>query len=174
MEEQVLLVDQHDAVLGAVGKLEAHEKGLLHRAFSVFIFDRDGNLLMQRRAAGKYHSAGLWANTCCGHPRPAEALESAARRRLREEMGIACQLEHQFHFVYHANFQNGLQEHEVDHVFFGQCDAPPIPNAEEVQEWRYTSLADLDNELQRSPERFTAWLITCWPRIAGLRGLPRP
>ena len=89
-------------------------------------------------------------------------------------MGIACQLEHQFHFVYHANFQNGLQEHEVDHVFFGQCDAPPIPNAEEVQEWRYTSLADLDNELQRSPERFTAWLITCWPRIAGLRGLPRP
>lgn len=168
-EEHVVLVNEHDVVLGTMGKLEAHQKGLLHRAFSVFIFDREGRLLLQRRAASKYHSAGLWTNTCCSHPRPGEATEVAAVRRLQEEMGLRCRLEFSFSFQYKASFENGLHEHELDHVFFGQYDAAPDPDPTEVQEWRYASIAQLNDELTRTPDRFTAWLLACWPRIVALR-----
>lgn len=169
VEEHVVLVNERDDVLGTMGKLEAHEKGLLHRAFSAFVFDSEGRLLLQRRAAGKYHSAGLWTNTCCSHPRPGEALEAAAARRLREEMGLICPLEFSFSFIYKASFENGLHEHELDHVFFGQHDAPPDPDPAEVQEWRYASIAELTDELARTPARFTAWLATCWPRVVVMR-----
>ena len=172
-EEQVVLVDQRDVVLGTMGKLEAHQKGLLHRAFSVFIFDKEGRLLLQRRASGKYHSAGLWTNTCCSHPRPGEAPEFAAERRLREEMGLRCPLTFQFTFLYQASFDNGLHEHELDHVFFGQHSAPPRPDPIEVDEWRYITLAELNDEMSRTPERFTAWLLACWPRVAAMQAVVR-
>ncbi|MEO8590693.1 MAG: isopentenyl-diphosphate Delta-isomerase [Flavobacteriales bacterium] len=173
VEEQVVLVNEQDEVLGTMGKLEAHEKGVLHRAFSVFIFDQAGRLLLQRRASDKYHSAGLWTNTCCSHPRPGEELGTAGQRRLQEEMGIDCPLTARFHFIYRASFENGLHEFELDHVLFGQHDGPPDPDPREVQEWRYVDLDELSGELNRTPERFTAWLITCWPRVAALREMQR-
>lgn len=158
LEETVILVDEHDHAIGQMEKLTAHQKGLLHRAFSVFIFNRKGELLLQRRAARKYHSAGLWTNTCCSHPRPEEALEAAANRRLQEEMGMNCDLSKQFSFIYRADFPNGLIEHEFDHVFFGLSDLEPIPNKAEVEEWRYVSLESLSKEIDTQPEAFTAWL----------------
>jgi isopentenyl-diphosphate Delta-isomerase len=164
-EEQVVLVNERDEELGTMGKLEAHQKGALHRAFSVFLFDREGRLLLQRRASGKYHSAGLWTNTCCSHPRQGETLEAAAQRRLREEMGIEGHLEHRFSFIYKAGFDNGLHEHELDHVFFGRSDATPSPDPEEVAEWKRVPVQELDAEMKAHPERFTVWLRDCWPRI---------
>jgi isopentenyl-diphosphate Delta-isomerase len=164
-EEQVVLVNEHDEELGTMGKLEAHKKGVLHRAFSIFLFDGEGRLLLQQRAQGKYHSAGLWTNTCCSHPRQGETLQSAAHRRLQEEMGIDVLLEHRFSFIYQAHFDNGLQEHELDHVFFGNFDGIPIPNPAEVSAWRYATVNELDDEIRTYPDRFTAWLRDCWPRI---------
>lgn len=164
-EEQVVLVNERDEELGTMGKLEAHQKGALHRAFSVFLFDREGRLLLQRRAHGKYHSAGLWTNTCCSHPRLGESLEAAAQRRLREEMGIEGRLAHRFSFIYKAGFDNGLQEHELDHVFFGRHDGEPHPDPEEVAEWKRVPVQELDAEMKAHPERFTVWLRDCWPRI---------
>ncbi len=164
-EEQVVLVNERDEQIGTMGKLQAHLTGSLHRAFSVFLFDRKGRLLMQQRAAGKYHSAGLWTNTCCSHPRPGEALEAAARRRSQEEMGIATDLQHRFSFIYKASFENGLHEHELDHVFFGVTDREPVPDPEEVSAWRWMGVDDLNDELKKDPEQFTVWLRDCWPRI---------
>ena len=120
MQEQVILVDQQDREIGVAEKLEAHRKGKLHRAFSVFLFNAKDEMLLQQRAAEKYHSGGLWTNTCCSHPRPGEPTEAAARRRLREEMGISCNLNKAFDFIYRAEFDNGLIEHELDHVFIGR------------------------------------------------------
>src|SRR5688572_11010720 len=123
--EEVVLVDASDKVVGTMEKMEVHEKGLLHRAFSVFVFNSKRELLMQQRALQKYHSAGLWTNTCCSHPRPGEETISAAKRRLKEEMGLEIELESQFSFIYKTTFGNGLTEHEYDHVYFGFTDQPP-------------------------------------------------
>ena len=164
-EERVVLVNARDEAIGTAGKLEAHRKGLLHRAISVFIFNRKGELLLQRRAEGKYHSAGLWTNTCCSHPRENEDVAAAAVRRLKEEMGIVAPLEWRFSFTYHAHFENGLQEHEFDHVFFGRSELTPLPDPEEVAEWRWASIDAIRGELAADPDRFTAWFQEVWPRI---------
>lgn len=164
-QEHVVLVNEQDDVLGTMEKLEVHRKGALHRAFSIFLFDDEGRLLMQQRAASKYHSALLWTNTCCSHPRPEEPLEMAAKRRLQEEMGIGTDLQHRFSFIYKAAFGNGLQEHELDHVFFGRTNDIPSPDLDEVQAWRFVEMAALKLEMERAPEQFTAWLHHCWPML---------
>jgi isopentenyl-diphosphate delta-isomerase len=158
MGEYVIVVDERDRELGAAEKLEAHRAGALHRAFSVFVFDRDGRLLLQKRAAGKYHSAGLWSNTACGHPRPGEATPAAARRRLREEMGFDCELRGAFEFVYRAEVSGGLVEHEYDHVFFGRFDGEPAPEASEVEDWRWVSWDELRRDLRSRPDAYSYWL----------------
>lgn len=164
-EEQVVLVNEHDQALGQVGKLEAHQRGLLHRAFSVFVFDPRGRLLLQQRAAGKYHSAGLWTNTCCSHPRPGEEILNAAGRRLQEEMGIRCSLEPVFSFMYKEDVGQGLVEHELDHVLFGVYQGPIAPAAEEVAAYQWMRLHDLADDLRTSPERYTRWLHRCFPQV---------
>ena len=120
---------------------------------------------MQQRAPGKYHSAGLWTNTCCSHPRPGETLDDAARRRLYEEMGLEAELQHRFHFIYQASFQNGLHEHELDHVFFGVTDRDPRPDPLEVVDFKWMEVEELNDGLVAHPEKFTAWLHDCWPRV---------
>ena len=163
--EHVILVNEQDEMTGTMEKHEAHRKGVLHRAFSVFRFDAEGRLLLQQRAAGKYHSASLWTNTCCSHPRPGEDTAVAAVRRLQEEMGLHAALEHRFAFIYRAEVGHGLIEHELDHVFFGQAHATPNPDPTEAQDWRYVDMVALSAELEAHPERFTAWLRICWPQV---------
>lgn len=165
MEEQVVLVNENDEVVGLAGKLQAHQQGWLHRAFSVFIFNPEGKLLLQRRALGKYHSAGLWTNTCCSHPRAAEAVEDAALRRLQEEMGFATQLTRIFDFIYRADCGNGLTEHEFDHVFAGEFDGEYTSNADEVMESRYMSMEQVRQWMENSPHEFTVWFKIVFPRI---------
>lgn len=153
----VILVDRNDQPIGWAPKLEAHEKGLLHRAVSVLLFNSRGELLIQRRAAGKYHSGGLWANTCCSHPHRNECTASAAERRLREELGIAARLHYAGSFIYRARLDHGMTEHELDHVFIGRSDQAPIPDPEEVAEFRYLSLPEIREELAKHPEQYAAW-----------------
>ncbi|MBK8004525.1 MAG: isopentenyl-diphosphate Delta-isomerase [Gemmatimonadetes bacterium] len=157
-EEQVILVDPDNRPIGRLEKLRAHQEALLHRAFSVFVFDGRGRVLLQRRALGKYHSGGRWSNTCCGHPRPGEDTASAAVRRLGEEMGFTCPLEQRFDFSYRARVGHGLMEHEHDTVFVGRYDGPLAPNPDEVAEWRHVAVPALLGELRRAPNRFTVWL----------------
>jgi isopentenyl-diphosphate delta-isomerase len=166
-------VDADDRVVGAADKLEAHRTGVLHRAFSVFVFDTQGSLLLQQRARGKYHSGGLWTNTCCGHPRPGEATAAAAARRLREEMGIACAFREAGSFVYRAKVGGGLMEHELDHVFVGRCDREPRPAPTEVAGWRRVALGDLRTELDRAPTRFTTWFPRALAVALGAEALVR-
>lgn len=156
--ERVILVDERNCELGAVEKLRAHESGALHRAFSVFVFDPEGRLLLQRRARSKYHSGGLWSNTACGHPRPGEGTEAAARRRLREEMGFECELREAFHFTYRAELGGGLVEHEYDQVFVGEFAGEPAPDPTEVEAWRWVSMSELRRDLRTEPARYTFWL----------------
>ncbi len=165
MDELLILVDENDREIGSMEKLPVHEKGLLHRAFSVFIFNRAGELLLQQRADGKYHSGGLWTNTCCSHPRMGESLPDAAHRRLGEEMGMQSELEHQFYFRYKHQFSNGLTEHELDHVFFGKSDETPKPDPTEVKAWKYIKVQDLEKELASNSEKYTEWLRICFPRV---------
>jgi isopentenyl-diphosphate delta-isomerase len=160
MHEQVILVDEADRELGVLEKLAAHQNGgVLHRAVSVLLFDETSRLLLQQRAAEKYHCGGLWSNTCCTHPRPGEAPHAAARRRLREELGIAAPLRFAFSFIYRHTFDNGLTEHELDHVFWGRvASETPAPfDPSEVAAVRWVSRAELDAELAHAPERFTYW-----------------
>jgi isopentenyl-diphosphate delta-isomerase len=159
--EYVVLVDEQDKETGKMEKLQAHVEGRLHRAISVFIFNSKNELLLQQRAAEKYHSALLWTNTCCSHPRPGEHTFDAANRRLMEEMGIACDLSESFDFIYNASVENGLTEHEYDHVFTGSTDAVPAPDSSEVASWRYIGLEALHNEMQQSPGNFTVWFRIC-------------
>ncbi|MGZ3882828.1 MAG: isopentenyl-diphosphate Delta-isomerase [Bacteroidia bacterium] len=155
--EHVILVNEKDEATGTMEKMEAHEKGLLHRAFSVFIFNSKGEMLLQRRAAGKYHSAGLWTNTCCSHPRPGEDTRDAAQRRLKEEMGLFIELNFLSVFTYKTEFGNGLTEHEVDHVYIGKTDADPSPNPAEVDSFCWKLTEDIKEELRTDPEKFTSW-----------------
>ncbi len=158
--EQLILVDAEDRELGVGDKLQAHLMGTLHRAFSIFVFDSQGRLLIQKRALTKYHSGGLWSNTACGHPRPGESTISAAHRRLREEMGFDCDLGFAFGFLYRAELNNRLIEHEYDHVFVGSFDGEPAPELSEVQAWRWIPMTDLRTELREHPEKYSYWLRT--------------
>ena|SRR5690554_150822 len=165
MNEIITLVDQNDVSLGPIEKLEAHKKGLLHRAFSVFIFNSNGELLIQQRADEKYHSAGLWTNTCCSHPNYNETTPEAVRRRMNEEMGMTANVEFKFKFIYKATFENQLIEHEVDHVYFGISDDLPTINPDEVKNWKYINMEELQKEISIYPENYTPWLIICFPEV---------
>jgi isopentenyl-diphosphate delta-isomerase len=156
--ERVILVDENDSALGVLEKQRAHEEGKLHRAFSIFIFDARGRMLLQKRSRTKYHSGGLWSNACCGHPRPGEETRAAARRRLFEEMNLNCELREAFTFLYRVSFDNKLTEHELDHVLVGECDDVPAPDPSEVEDWKWLSLPDLRNEMLERAEDFTYWL----------------
>lgn len=156
-EEKVILVNEKDEPIGLMGKMEAHEKGLLHRAFSVFVFNDKDEVMIQQRAAHKYHSPLLWANTCCSHPREGEGVIEAGKRRLREEMGFETPLEHRTAFVYKAPFDNGLTEYEYDHILVGRYNGEPHINPDEVLNWRWVSLPQLQIEIKQTPEQFTAW-----------------
>jgi len=155
--EMVVLVDESDREVGLAPKLAAHADGVLHRAFSVFVLNARGEVMLQRRAPGKYHSGGLWTNSCCGHPRAGEPVAAAARRRLREEMGFDCVLTPAGTFVYRAEVGGGLREHEYDHVFTGRHDADPAPDPAEVCEWRWQSPQAALAEAEAHPARFTPW-----------------
>ena len=163
--EEVVLVNEADEELGTMEKMEAHEKGILHRAFSVFLFNDEGEMLLQQRAFEKYHSGGLWTNTCCSHPRPNENTKNAAIRRLVEEMGIEAEIEEVFSFTYKAELDKGMIEHELDHVFFGSFSGELTPNPEEVADYRYVSREILLDELRRNPEKFTEWFKIALPEV---------
>ena len=163
--EKVILVDKTDHQIGEMEKQEAHIKGLLHRAFSIFIFNSKGEVLLQQRALHKYHSGGLWTNTCCSHPRNGETTIQAANRRLMEEMGMSCVLTEEFSFIYKAKLDNDLYEHELDHVFFGTTDLLPQINKEEVADYKYSSFQDIQQEMKDYPERYTAWFKICFDEV---------
>lgn len=156
-EERVILVDEHDNEIGTMEKIEAHEKALLHRAFSIFVFNDDGQMMLQQRALSKYHSPGLWTNTCCSHPRPGESLEEATGRRIVEEMGFSCDMQEVFNFIYTAPFDDGLTEHELDHVFIGTYNEDPEINPEEVASWMWVEVDELLTDVNENPENYTEW-----------------
>lgn len=164
-EPQVILVNEHDQVLGTMPKMEAHLRGELHRAISIFVFDTDGNWLLQKRAAHKYHSAGLWTNTCCSHPYQNETAIDAAHRRLMEEMGMDCELNFAFKFLYRAELENDLIEHELDHVFIGFTNQIPLPYSEEVSEWQIMSFFDIDQDVELNPEKYTEWFKLLYKKV---------
>ncbi|MBI1316110.1 isopentenyl-diphosphate Delta-isomerase [bacterium] len=156
-EETVVLVDEQDREIGRMPKMQAHQSGTLHRALSVVVFDPQGRMLLQRRALDKYHSPGLWTNACCSHPRPGEAPDEAARRRCREELGLHLEVRFVFSFLYRAVFDNGLIEHELDHVFVAQSDALPWPEPAEVAEVCWVGRDELVDWMKSEPHAFTAW-----------------
>lgn len=155
--EYVILVDENDNEIGVMEKMQAHEKGLLHRAFSIFIFNEKEELLLQQRAVSKYHSGGLWTNTCCSHPRPNETIKDAAHRRLFEEMGMSCELKIKTNFIYKTSFGNGLTEHEFDYVLTGVTNQNPTINKEEVESYQWQSIDDIKKELVSNPDKYTSW-----------------
>lgn len=156
-EEYVILVDENDNEIGVMEKMKAHEQGVLHRAFSVFIFNDKEELLLQQRAISKYHSGGLWTNTCCSHPRPNETIKDAASRRLFEEMGLSCELKIKTNFIYKSSFENGLTEHELDYVLIGITNQNPLINKGEVENFRWMSVADIKKELISDSDKYTSW-----------------
>jgi isopentenyl-diphosphate Delta-isomerase len=162
---EVIVVNEKDEVLGKEEKMKAHIDGLLHRAFSVFIFNGKGEMLLQQRAIEKYHSGGLWTNACCSHPAPNENTEAAALRRLQEEMGFTTTITKQFDFVYKASFDNGLTEHEFDHVFTGLYEGAINFNPDEVMDYCYTEMDRIANSLQANPEQYTAWFQLAFPKV---------
>jgi isopentenyl-diphosphate delta-isomerase len=161
----VVTVNEKDEETGTMEKMEAHQKGILHRAFSIFILNRKGELLLQQRAEHKYHSGSLWTNTCCSHPMPGEGTTDAAVRRLREEMGIVTELQPMFSFLYKAEVGNGLVEHELDHVFCGVYDGECAPDPEEVMNHRYMALPELEKWIDETPQNFTTWMRIVFPRF---------
>lgn len=169
--DEVIIVDSDDVPIGTAPKLEAHRKGLRHRAISVIIGNRHGQILLHRRAAGKYHSAGLWTNTCCSHPRPGERTIDAAVRRLGEEMGIVCPLTFIFSMNYRADVSNGLIEDEIVHVFGGRFDGTPTPNPAEVSAWCWKSFTEVEREIDERPEIYTVWFRKIrhdfWSNVVG-------
>ncbi|SDX85459.1 isopentenyl-diphosphate delta-isomerase [Lutibacter oricola] len=156
-EEQVILVNENDEQIGLMPKMEAHEKAMLHRAFSVFVFNNKNELMLQQRAAEKYHSPLLWANTCCSHQRDGEANLDAGKRRLQEEMGFVCELEEKTSFIYKAPFDNGLTEHELDHIMVGYYNNDPVINKDEVESFKWMSLEAVKQDMEKQPEIYTAW-----------------
>lgn len=164
-QDYVILVDEYDNQTGIMEKMEAHRKALLHRAISVFVVNSKGEWLLQKRASGKYHSNGLWTNTCCSHPFPEETNIEAANRRLMEEMGLSTELREIFHFVYLEELDNGLTEHELDHVFVGITDVKPKINTKEVAEWKYINFGDLLNDIKLKPHSYTVWFKKIVARV---------
>jgi len=162
MKNRVILVDQNDKPLGTMEKMEAHVKGALHRAFSIFIFNSKGEVLLQKRAADKYHSARLWTNTCCSHPMPEEDTTVAAHRRLNEEMKLSADLVPLFKFKYFASFDNNLNEHEMDHVYYGISDEIPQPDPTEVEEWKYENISFIQEDIINNPDLYTEWFKICF------------
>jgi isopentenyl-diphosphate delta-isomerase len=156
-EEQVILVNENDEQIGLMPKMEAHEKAVLHRAFSVFIFNENNQLMLQQRALNKYHSPGLWTNTCCSHQRDGESNVEAGKRRLQEEMGFVVELEETTSFIYKAPFENGLTEHEYDHVMIGYYDDKPLINTYEVVNWKWMKLEEVKVDIALHPELYTEW-----------------
>jgi isopentenyl-diphosphate Delta-isomerase len=165
MESQVILVNEQDEATGVMEKMEAHRKGVLHRAFSVFVMNDAGEMLLQQRALGKYHSGGLWTNTCCSHPMPGETVVVAAHRRLFEEMGFDCELESLFQFTYRTEFDNGLIEHEYDHVLIGTYNGAVNPDPAEVNAYRYLPVATVSRLMQEDPAQFTSWFRLAFPKL---------
>ena len=163
--EFVVLVDEQDNAIGTMEKQQAQVEGVLHRAFSIFIFNSDKKLLLQKRASSKYHCGGMWTNTCCSHPRETENTIDAAHRRLQEEMGMQCELKPIFSFVYKAEFENGLTEYEFDHVFFGESNQTPTLNLEEVEDFRYVGMEELQIEINENPAHFTPWFLIALDRV---------
>lgn len=157
MEEKIILVDEKDNEIGSGEKLKVHQEGKLHRCFSLFVFNSKGELMLQERAKSKYHSGGLWTNTCCSHPRAGEKIEEAVHRRLREEMGFDCEVKEIFSFIYKAKLDHGLWEHEFDHVFIGKFDKEPKINPEEAEGWKWIGLDELKKDMAKSPENYTVW-----------------
>ena len=165
MNNDLILVNENDEELGFMEKMQVHRLGLLHRAFSIFIFDNKSNMLLQQRAGSKYHGAHLWTNACCSHPYPGEPVEVAAARRLKEELGFTTGLKKIFDFIYRSEVENNLVEHEFDHVFTGFYEDEIIPNPEEVETIRYVGMEEIEEELKLHPERFTTWFRIAFPRI---------
>jgi isopentenyl-diphosphate Delta-isomerase len=162
---EVILVNEQDEPVGLMEKMEAHRKGVLHRAFSVFIFNRKGEMLLQQRALKKYHSGGLWTNACCSHPLPGESNETAATRRLKEEMGFITPIQKIFDFTYQSPFENGLTEHEFDHVFAGIHEGLIAPDPEEVKDFCYMTLDAIAASLESHPDKYTTWFHIAFPRV---------
>ena len=160
-----MLVDRMGKEIGTEEKLKAHREGKLHLAFSVFIFNTLGELLLQKRSEAKYHSGGLWSNTCCSHPRLGESHYCAARRRLNEEMGFDCELTELFSFIYHTELENDLFEHELDHVFIGHYDGHPVPEPDEVDDWKWIDIERLRQDVEENPGRYTYWFKLILDRV---------
>lgn len=156
-EEKVILVDAEDNPVGTEAKMQAHLNGDLHRAISILIYNTKGEMLLQQRALSKYHTPGLWTNACCSHPRPGESTSGAAKRRLVEEMGMEAELNEKFTFIYKAHFDNGLTEHELDHVFIGITDTDPAINPDEVNDFKWISMNELLRDISTNPENYTIW-----------------
>ncbi|MEM5812433.1 MAG: isopentenyl-diphosphate Delta-isomerase [Candidatus Aenigmatarchaeota archaeon] len=169
--EKIILVDKNDRETGTGEKMEVHRSGKLHRAFSIFIFNSRGQLLLQKRSREKYHSGGLWTNTCCSHPRAGEKLDEAVHRRLKEEMGFDVPLKEIFSFVYKVKFGNGLYENEYDHVFVGRFDGEPKPNPKEAESWKWVSLQALKNDIEKNPEKYTYWLRASINKLISKAGI---
>lgn len=165
IQEQVILVDQSDTAIGTMEKLQAHEEGRLHRAFSVFVFNSNNELMLHKRASSKYHSGGLWTNTCCSHPRPGEDIMDAAYRRLDEEMGFTCELQLEFSFIYKAKLDNDLTEHELDYVITGRFDGTPKLNYEEAEDWKWVSIPDVKKDLEINSEKYTYWFKIAFEQL---------
>ncbi len=163
--EEVILVNEQDEQTGTIEKMEAHRKALLHRAFSVFIFNTKGEMLLQQRAMAKYHSPGLWTNTCCSHPRPGEDVEEAAKRRLKEEMGIDSSLVKKFDFIYRTEFENGLTEYEFDHVYTGTYSGQLNPDQKEVKDFCFRTMEDIEHDLKYHPEKYSSWFKIAFPLL---------
>lgn len=164
-KEYVVLVDENDEPIGSMEKMEAHVKGVLHSAFSVFIFNHKGELMLQQRALSKYHSPGLWTNTCCSHPREGEKPIDAAHRRMVEEMGFDCEFVEAFTFTYKADVGQGLTEHEFDHVFIGHTDKTPVINSEEVNDWKYKKMEDIKLDIKLNPSSYTVWFKIAFDEV---------
>ncbi len=166
MSIEVILVDEQDREVGFMEKMEAHNKGLLHRAVSVFIFNKKGEMLLQQRANSKYHSGGLWSNACCSHPLPNESVSNAANRRLKEEMGVETELHFAFSFVYKTVFENGITEYEFDHVFSGVYDGEIKPDSAEVKDYCYMKMSSIEESLILHQHKYTSWFSIAFPKIA--------
>ncbi|HEX4852022.1 MAG TPA: isopentenyl-diphosphate Delta-isomerase, partial [Puia sp.] len=164
MEQEIILVDEKDHAIGVMEKLEAHRKGLLHRAFSVFIFNSKGEMLLQQRSVEKYHSGGLWTNACCSHPAPGEDIHAAATRRLQEELGFSTPLTKVFDFIYRSSFENGLIEHEFDHVFIGIHDAPIHADEQEISDYYFLGIEEISESIKKNPEKYTVWFRIAFPK----------